>query len=202
MPINIFSRLTKKEPLFVTVVSGLPRSGTSMMMQILQAGGLQLLTDQLRTADNDNPKGYYEYERVKQLKQGDTAWVAEARGKVVKVISALLEFLPANYNYKVLFMQREMGEILASQKQMMIRRGEPPSPVDDETMGRYFQDHLMKVQNWLAAQPNIHTLYLPYRKLLEQPADQIAAVVDFVGLPLDVDAMQAIPDRALYRQRV
>lgn len=202
MPLNLFSRFSKKSPSFVTVVSGLPRSGTSMMMQMLQAGGMQLLTDQLRVADDDNPKGYYELEQVKQLKQGEVAWITEAQGKVVKVISALLEFLPSNYTYKVLFLQREMGEIMASQKQMMARRGEPPSPVDDETMGRYFQDHLVKVQNWLAIQRNIQVLYIPYRKLLEQPAEQISGVVDFIGLPLDIVAMRAVPDKALYRQRV
>src|SRR4030067_886296 len=118
------SRKSSKTSEFITVVSGLPRSGTSMMMQILHAGGMEILTDQQRTAD-DNPKGYYELERVKKMKEGDVTWVRESGGKVIKVISALLEYLPRDLSYKVIFMHRKMDEILASQKQMLARRGEP-----------------------------------------------------------------------------
>ncbi|HZD55295.1 MAG TPA: hypothetical protein VE136_01120, partial [Anaerolineales bacterium] len=99
----------------MTIVSGLPRSGTSMMMKMLEAGGVPPLTDEIRTADRDNPKGYYEFERVKKMPDGDKAWMVEARGKSVKVISALLEHLPPQYDYKVIFMRRDMNEILASQ---------------------------------------------------------------------------------------
>ena len=110
----------------IVVVSGLPRSGTSMMMKMLEAGGIPPVTDELRTADDDNPKGYYEFERVKQMDKGDTAWVADAQGKVVKVISALLKHLPSSHNYQVIFLRRHMSEILASQRKMLIRRGEDP----------------------------------------------------------------------------
>ena len=110
---KLFGR--KKEQPFVTVVSGLPRSGTSMMMKMLEAGGIDPIQDGIRTPDSDNPKGYYEYERVKQLDKGDTAWVADAQGKSVKVISALLRYLPADYEYRILFMRRDLDEILASQ---------------------------------------------------------------------------------------
>ena len=109
----------------ITVVSGLPRSGTSMMMRMLEAGGMPVMTDNIRTADDDNPRGYYEVERVKKLKDGDVAWVKEARGKAVKVISYLLEFLPSDQQYFVLFMRRNMQEVLASQQQMLIRRDKP-----------------------------------------------------------------------------
>ena len=114
-----FRKLPAKE--YVTVVSGLPRSGTSMMMKMLEAGGLPPLTDSLRVADDDNPKGYYEFERVKKMPEGDKSWVEDAQGKSVKVISALLEHLPPEYSYRVLFMQRKVEEILASQTQMLIR---------------------------------------------------------------------------------
>ena len=89
----------------VTIVSGLPRSGTSMMMKMLEAGGIELLIDRVRVADADNPKGYYEFERVKQI-ETDQAWLPEAQGKAVKMISALLRHLPADCRYRIIFMER------------------------------------------------------------------------------------------------
>ena len=115
----------------IIVVSGLPRSGTSMMMRMLDMGGVPVLTDEIRAPDLDNPKGYYEFERVKKLPQGDIAWLADAQGKAVKIIGALLRHLPAAYTYKILFMRRAMVEVLASQRQMLIRRGEDPDGIDD-----------------------------------------------------------------------
>ena len=115
----------------IYVVSGLPRSGTSMMMKMLEAGGVTPLIDNIRTADDDNLQGYYEFERVKAMKEGDVAWISEAQGKVIKVISALLESLPTEYNYKIIFMEREMMEILASQRKMLERRGKPSNPAED-----------------------------------------------------------------------
>ena len=125
----------------ITIVSGLPRSGTSMMMKMLEAGGMQVLTDHIRTADEDNPKGYYEFERVKQIEH-DQAWLPDAQGKVVKMISALLKHLPSSYTYKVIFMRRNIDEILASQKQMLIRRGEPTDVVSDEKLTELFDRHI------------------------------------------------------------
>jgi hypothetical protein len=185
----------------VIVVSGLPRSGTSMMMKILEAGGILPVTDNQRMADEDNPKGYYELERVKQLTQGDIAWVDEAQGKVVKVISALLEHLPAKFQYKIIFMRREMAEILASQKQMLIRRGEPTDTVDDGTMAEMFQEHLKRVRVWLANQPNMQVHYVDYNGLMKDPAPHITALCDFLDMPLDRAAMLAVPDASLYRQK-
>jgi hypothetical protein len=194
-------RKPKPETAYVTVVSGLPRSGTSMMMQILQAGGLEILTDQQRAADDDNPKGYYEFERVKKMKDGDVKWVKDARGKVVKVISALLEYLPREIPYKVIFMQRKMDEILASQKQMLVRRGEPTDKASDATLGDLFSRHLQKVENWLSGQQNIQVLYIQYDELLAQPETHIHSLVEFLGVQLDEAAMLKVPDTALYRQR-
>src|SRR3954466_2905755 len=143
----------------VIVVSGLPRSGTSLMMSMLQAGGVPIVTDAQRTADDDNPKGYFELERVKQLSRGDVAWVESAHGKAVKVISALLEHLPARSSYKILFMRRRLPEVLASQKKMLQRRGDPTESVSDEMMAGLFEKHLQKIEGWLAAQPNMSVLY-------------------------------------------
>jgi hypothetical protein len=125
---NLFKNARSKDEVAqtVVVVSGLPRSGTSLMMQMLEAGGITVLTDGIREPDEDNPRGYYEFERVKALPKGDYEWLESARGKAVKVVSALLEYLPPEYNYKVIFMHRRMEEILASQRKMLIRRGKNP----------------------------------------------------------------------------
>jgi hypothetical protein len=184
----------------ITIVSGLPRSGTSMMMKMLEAGGIKVLTDEVRTADEDNPKGYYEFERVKQIEQ-DQSWLPEAQGKVVKMISALLKHLPAGYRYRVVFMHRHMEEILASQQQMLIRRGEPTDRVSDEQMAQLFQRHVQQVTDWLARQPNIEMLQLHYSEIVADPAGQSVRIDRFFGGTLDARAMARVVDPSLYRQR-
>jgi hypothetical protein len=184
----------------ITIVSGLPRSGTSMMMKMLAAGGIEALTDNIRTADEDNPKGYFELERVKKL-ETDKEWLPEARGKAVKLISALLKNLPDDYTYNVVFMQRRMPEILASQRQMLIRRGEPADSVPDDKMAAMFEKHLAQVENWLSSRPNIRTIYVSYNETLTDPAKQIARISDFLGGGLNVEAMAAVVDQTLHRQR-
>lgn len=197
---NILSLFKRKNNEPIVVVSGLPRSGTSLMMQMLDAGGLPPLTDHERSADEDNPKGYYEFEQAKALKDGNAKWVAQAQGNAVKIISALLEYLPANQRYKVIFMRREISEILASQRKMLERRGER-STVDDEQMSHMYRRHLSSVEAWLAAQEHIDTLYINYAQLLDDPTVQIQRLLTFLGLPLDAQAMQAVPDKRLYRNR-
>jgi hypothetical protein len=197
--LGIFKRF-QRQPAMIIIVSGLPRSGTSMMMKILEAGGMQIFTDNLRLADEDNPKGYYELEQVKALKDGDDAWLKDAPGKVVKIISSLLEYLPANYKYKIVFMRREIAEILASQKQMLIRRGES-SDSNDQKMAEMFQEHLKRVRVWLANQPNMEVLYVDYNTLMADPAPEIKALAGFLGLNDRLDDMLAVPDKKLYRQK-
>ncbi len=184
----------------ITIVSGLPRSGTSMMMRMLEAGGIEVLTDNVRTADADNPRGYYEFERVKQIEH-DHSWLQEARGKAVKMISALLRHLPSQYAYKVIFMQREMDEILASQREMLIRRGEPSDTVSDERMASLFRAHLAQVQTWLAAQPHIDTLYISYNEVVKDPPGQAERVSRFLDSRPDAARMAGAVERQLYRQR-
>lgn len=186
---------------YVTIVSGLPRSGTSMMMKMLEAGGIAPVTDKIRTADKDNPKGYYEFERVKQLDKGDTAWVKEAQGKVVKVISALLKHLPSEYEYRVIFMRRSMPEILASQRKMLIRRGENVDSMDDEKMAALFDKHLQSVQEWIQTQPNVSVLYVHYSEMLADPLPHIERIAQFLGKELDAASMVEVVDPALYRNR-
>ena len=156
---KLFSRSSKKsqEKQPVIIVSGLPRSGTSMMMRMLTEGGLSVLTDERRRADDDNPKGYFELEEVKQLREGNSAWLKEANGKVVKVISSLLEYLPEEYHYKIIFMERDFHETLASQKKMLDHRGQEARLSDDE-MEQQFQTHLAAMKPWLVRQPNMEVL--------------------------------------------
>jgi hypothetical protein len=197
--LRIFRQKRAAQPVFI--VSGLPRSGTSLMMMMLESGGLQLVVDDLRGADLDNPKGYYEFERVKKLKDGDFEWLKQAPGKVVKVISALLPSLPSGYAYKVIFMRRSLAEILASQRKMLINRGEDPDKISDEEMGYHFEQHLSQVMDWLQKQPNFSTLFVDYNILMNDPGLQIRAVCQFLGGNLDEEKMIAAIDPQLYRQR-
>ncbi len=185
---------------FITVVSGLPRSGTSMMMQMLAAGGMPVVSDGQRTADTDNPRGYFEFEAVKKLKT-DSSWIAGARGHAVKVISMLLGELPAESEYRVIFMLRDMGEILASQNEMLKRRGTTGSASDDAAMRQHFEAHLKKVWARLATQKNFRVHFCDHRELLSAPAEQARAVGEFLGLDLDEHAMVQVVDPALHRNR-
>jgi hypothetical protein len=185
----------------IVVVSGLPRSGTSMMMKMLEAGGIPPLTDALREADADNPKGYYEFERVKQMDKGDTGWLLEAGGKAVKVISALLQHLPADYDYKVIFMERRLPEILASQRKMLGHRGEDADQMDDARMGELFTRHVDQVRSWMAQQPNFDVLYVHYSDVLGDPEAQARRVSGFLDNRLRYEAMAEVVDPELYRNR-
>lgn len=185
----------------IVIVSGLPRSGTSMMMKMLEAGGIPPLTDEIREADKDNPKGYYEFERVKQMDKGDVDWLPRAEGKAVKVISALLQHLPDTYQYDVIFMERHMPEILASQRKMLTHRGEDADEMDDEQMAALFQKHVQKVQQWVDAQANFSALYVHFSDALADPQTTAERVKDFLERELDVEKMVNVVDPALYRNR-
>jgi len=184
----------------IIVVSGLPRSGTSMMMKILAEGGLSIVTDELRTPDDDNPNGYFELETVKQMSAGNVTWLSNAGGKVVKVISALLEYLPPEYSYKVIFMEREIKEILASQQKMLSRRNKTSKSSDAE-MEEQFRKHLTVVKPWLARQPNMDVLYVSYNALVSDPEPQCKRVVEFIRAPLNLSRMLEVPNATLYRNR-
>jgi hypothetical protein len=195
------NEIPSKDEKPIVIVPGLPRSGTSMMMKMLAAGGVPILTDHQREADEDNPKGYYKFERVKRLKNGDQAWLGEAQGKAVKVISALLAYLPSQYRYKVIFIRREMGEILASQKQMLMRRGEPTDRVSDRGIAQSFSKHLAQVENWLAEQHNIEVLSIDYNQIMRNPQEPLALLDAFLDGNIEIDRMRKVIDPGLYRQR-
>lgn len=182
----------------IVVVSGLPRSGTSLMMQMLASGGIEALTDNLRTADVDNPRGYYEFERVKKLKE-DTSWLPEARGKVVKLVSQLLFDLPPTERYRVIFMQRDLDEMLASQEKMLQRLGREAAP--REEIKKAFVKHLDRLHAWLDQQPNMSVLRIPYADVLADPEAATLRVSEFLGGTPDPAAMVGAIDPSLYRNR-
>lgn len=185
----------------IIIVSGLPRSGTSMMMKMLEAGGVPVLADHQRVADEDNPKGYYEFEKVKQLKT-DTSWLPQAEGKVVKMVSMLLYDLPKEYNYKIIFMRRKIPEIIASQKKMLARKGKQTTPAEDKEVAELFEQHLDTVTHWLVEQTNTEVLYPWYHEILEQPTKHIHTINHFCGGALNIQAMEQVVDQALYRNKL
>src|SRR5713101_7433843 len=136
----------------IIIVSGLPRSGTSLMMQMLDNGGVAVLTDNIRAADTDNPRGYYEFEKVKKIKQ-DSSWLPETRGKAFKMVSQLLYDLPTSERYRIIFMERDLDEMLISQEKMLKRLNRAAVPRDD--MKRFYNLHLNKLREWLSQQNTI-----------------------------------------------
>jgi len=171
-----------------------------MMMRMLAAGGVALVSDAKRAADEDNPRGYFEDERTKDLAR-DQSWVGEARGKAVKVISALLEHLPSGYRYKIVFMRRDLDEVVASQDAMLVRRGKTSGGDARERMRDLFTKHLDAVERKLTAAPNVELLYVDYAAVLGNPASQAARVNAFLGGGFDETAMTAAVEPALRRQR-
>lgn len=202
----------------IIIVSGLPRSGTSLIMQMLAAGGAPILSDGKRPPDQDNPRGYLEWERIKQLPK-DPDCIDQAEGKVVKVISYLLFALPADRQYRVIFMQRPLAEVLKSQEEMLKRRGTYDS-ADSSAMKAAFEEHLIEVDRWLDSNPNATVLRLHYHAILQDPKATAQRVADFLKIPLNTDVnmknvkiddlnidlnlekMAAEVDQTLYRNRV
>ena len=195
---RVWRRLRYGRP--IVVVSGLPRSGTSMAMKMLEAGGMQIVTDGEREADADNPRGYYEDERVKDLSRNDDkAWLRASRGRAVKVISFLLKDLPPNLNYKVILMRRDLSEVLASQRKMLDRRGETDETTD-ERMVELWQDQLWRANYLLRHGPQFEWVELDYREALRDPGAAAAGIAGLVD-GLDERAMAGVVDPALYRNR-
>lgn len=186
----------------VIVVSGLPRSGTSMMMQMLAAGGVPLWTDGVRAADDSNPRGYYELEKVKELdKSGGASWIGEARGKAVKIVSALLTHLPDTCNYRVVFMQRDLREIVASQNQMLDERRESRGALSDEALIKAYETHLWQVRRLLQRRACFEVLDVGYSDVLKDAATEATRVQSFLRIGLDVSQMPRVVEEALYRNR-
>lgn len=188
-----------KEP--VIVVTGLPRSGTSLMMQMLEAGGVEILTDRKRKPDEGNTRGYLEFEPVKDLPD-DASWLPRARGKAVKVISYLLRFLPESERYRMLLMQRPVGEVLDSQRRFLELRGEEaPNPSEDEELAERFEEHLQRTKLHLLKAPHISTMVVDLPDLLTNPRGKAEEIAAYLDRPLNLDAMAEAVDDSLVHFR-
>lgn len=185
---------------FVTVVSGLPRSGTSMMMRCLEAGGIPPISDGQRTADEDNPHGYFELEVAKQIKRDDS-FLDRANGKSVKLIHLLITSLPVRHNYRVLLMRRSIDEVLASQAKMLARSGKKGGSVSSDALKKVFSKQLADVQTWLSTQPNVELLDVDYQAVIADPLASMTQIEQFLGGDLDVTGMASAVDPSLYRNR-
>ena len=182
----------------IVVVSGLPRSGTSLMMQMLAAGGMEVVSDHQRRPDVDNPRGYWELEQVKRI-QRDTSWIPQTRGKAFKMISQLLYQLPSTESYRIIFMQRDLDEVLASQEKMLARRNRPVAPQGE--MRASFQLHLKRLFDWLEQQPNMQLCCVSYNALLDDPTVEAHRISEFLDGQVTADTMTHVVDLSLYRNR-
>lgn len=196
---SFFRRIRYGRP--IVVVSGLPRSGTSMMMRMLESGGLEVVKDDIRKGDEDNPRGYFEIERVKGLdKEADKTWLAEARGKTIKVISFFLKSLPSDFDYKIVFMRRHLDEVLASQEKMLDRRDEK-NETSDEDMKASYEKHLKDVAFFFRYRKNFDSIDVQYDRVIQDPMEHAKKVNEFLGGHLDVQAMAAAVEQGLYHNR-
>lgn len=184
----------------IVVVSGLPRSGTSLLMQMLKAGGLPVLSDGLRVADEDNPRGYFEWEPAKRLTR-EPELIRMAEGKAVKIVSSLLWALPPGYEYRVLYMERPLAEVAASQV-AMIRRHGGAAPLEGEALVRALAAHQQQVLALVRQIPGVALCTVRYHDVLADPFQQARLIANFLGMPLDCEAMARQADRRLHRQRV
>jgi hypothetical protein len=182
----------------IVIVSGLPRSGTSLMMQMLDNGGVAVVTDNVRTADTDNPRGYYEFELIKAIKR-DTSWLPATRGKAIKMVSQLLYHLPAGEAYRIIFMERDLDEMLLSQEKMLARLGRAAAA--REQIREAYATHLGRLHEWLGQQGNMAVLRVRYSDLVARPREEAERVREFLGNCMDVDGMVKAVDPSLYRNR-
>jgi hypothetical protein len=186
----------------IILVTGLPRSGSSMMMRMLEAGGVPILTDGMRKPNEDNPNGYYEFERAKRL-DDDLSWVYDARGMAVKLLYCPVIYkLPAAIRYQVIFMRRELAEVVESQFTMLRRKGMSDLPVDPQRVIALYRAELARVENWLARQDNFETEYVDYNRTLADQQGTCTRIKRFLGLDLDEIRMESVITPSLYRQRV
>jgi hypothetical protein len=194
------SRASRGEPLIV--VSGLPRSGTSMMMKMLEAGGVAIWSDCERGADIDNPKGYFELERIKHLeKEMDKSYLRQGRGKAVKAISFLIKDLPHDNDYRVIFMRRDLDEVIASQEKMIARLDQGDTTADPEALKEAYRNDIVRTRLLCKKRPNFELIEVSYREAIEDPEAASRAVNAFLGGHLDEAAMREAVDASLYRNR-
>ena len=181
----------------IVVVSGVPRSGTSMMMQALAAGGISVLTDGTRVADADNVNGYFELESVKRMGRGESAFLVEAGARAIKVIHTLLPQLPLAFKYRVVFMMRDLDEVIRSQKRMLERKAKATVPLSESALKAVLEKQRESALAWARDQPDIELILVGHGEAIARPVETISLVNDFLGGALDVDAMAAVVDPSL-----
>lgn len=199
---NILNRVFKKQKKdnAIIIVSGLPRSGTSMMMRMIEAGGIEVVTDNIRKADTDNPRGYYEFEKVKEISK-DSSWLYDCRSKAFKMVSELLYHLPGSEKYKIVFMNRDIDEMLASQQKMLKNLNQNSVNINNDEMKIIYGKHLKKIKVWLEEQENIDVIYVNYNDVIDNPLNNAVKINRFLGGDLKVEKMADVVENALYRQR-
>lgn len=188
----------------IIIVSGLPRSGTSMLMKMLEAGGMEIVTDGVRTADDDNPKGYYELEKVKSLDKGmDKSWLKEFRGRVIKIVTYFLKCLPDDNRYKVIFINRNIEEVIASQNKMLENRDKPvlEDTAAEKRMFENFESHLWKIKNIVLKKPWFEVLFINHNDVIASPQEEARKINRFLDRKLNEEKMVGAVDPNLYRNR-
>ena len=184
----------------ITVVSGLPRSGTSLLMQMLFAGGMEIYSDQKRPADENNPRGYYEHETVKNLHK-NASFLQEVQGKAVKIISSLLMYLPQSFQYNILFLRRNLDEIILSQNIMLEKLNAKVDNENPEEIKKEFLRHLHAVHLWLQQQENVRFIYVDHSSIINEPGRTAEYITEFLQIDLDIPKMTAVVDLSLYRTK-
>lgn len=185
----------------IIVVSGLPRSGTSLMMQILHAWGIPLLVDDQRPPDESNPNGYFEYQPVKNLDR-DASWLFKAKGKAIKIISHFLFYLPDTFHYKIIFMNRELEEIIRSQNKMLQRLNKPMGRLSIERLKIRFERHLQEIHQWMTDRPNIDFIDLWFQAIIQQPEKELPKIRNFLKLAPPPTKVLSRIDPKLYRSKI
>jgi predicted AlkP superfamily phosphohydrolase/phosphomutase/tetratricopeptide (TPR) repeat protein len=185
----------------IIIVSGLPRSGTSLMMQILDKAGMTLFTDNSRIPDDNNPKGFFEHEAVKRLAR-DNTWLKETKGKVVKIIAPLLFALPEKFIYKIIFMNRNIHEVILSQQKMLTSEGRAKEGTFSISLNNSFSNILKKVENWRERSHHVEILYIEHKELIKNPVIEINKVKQFLDFEVSAQELSKIIDRNLYRSKV
>jgi hypothetical protein len=184
----------------ITIVSGLPRSGTSLMMQILAASGYEILTDGLRQADENNLNGYFEYEKVKSLKT-DNSWITEAEGKVVKIVVQLLPYIPEGFQYEIFFMERNLDEVLRSQSRMLGRMHKNVNP-DNKTLKIVFEKQTGQILKHMGARKDVKLHTVSFNKLVIADEDEINALIEFTQHRIAKEILLSSIHLDLYRERI
>lgn len=185
----------------IIVVSGMPRSGTSLMMQMLAAGGVPIFTDKKRPADPNNYHGYFEHEAVKTIEK-NTRWLENVKGRAIKIISPLLRYLPEKYDYKIIFMERNIDEIILSQNTMLKKSGKSPGRISDKRLHELYAQEIRSVKSWMDKQSNIDVLFVNYADLISDAIRHLRRLENFLDCRFDLHKMSAVVDKTMYRSKI